>query len=181
MKIVNELLKKGKCVYTTELNIHVESVSKITLEIAEKILCGQNLDHFWPRMIGKKKGISKNPYRNIPQKVFNMRGRFIKLSGNVFIDYPLSCIVEVPVKNVKTIGSLLWHISQAYQEIYEEEKKSSSFTQAMGSVDKKGHQMICKRGKSNGKFGIWGHSLGDLWFEKITIYDNGNIILGIGS
>lgn len=75
-------------------------------------------------------------------------------SGQVIIDYPLSVVVILPVSSIKTIGGLLWVIAKAYKKIYK---------------------------NKIGTYGIWGHSIKDLVFENFKIYDNGNVILSIGS
>lgn len=77
------------------LNTHVESVSKMTLEMAERTLYAYD-------------GI----------KWFDE-----PLKGKAYLTYPLSVIAEVDI-DAKSIGQLLWQLAQAYKEIYSDEDKS---------------------------------------------------------
>lgn len=97
------------------------------------------------------------------------------LNGKAYITYPLSTVVEVEVKNVKQVGELLWLISKVYRDIYDEEDKSTE-------IDPKAkNKIVCNRITTNGTHGIWGHIIEDLWFESVTIHEDGNITFGIGS
>lgn len=76
------------------------------------------------------------------------------LTGEIRLTYPLGVDVYLKIKNCASVGGLLWDISQVYkEEIYKDPKR----------------------------YGIWGHSIGDLYFESITIFHNGSIELGMGS
>jgi hypothetical protein len=103
--------------------------------------------------------------------------RFLQrpLSGRIYTNYPLSVLVEIPVERITYVGELAWIIAKAYQKIYREEDKTSSI-----KADKAKPGMN-NRNKTNGTYGIWGHDFKDLYLEHISIYDNGNIIIGIGS
>ena len=77
----------------------------------------------------------------------------------VVLSYPLSCHVRVRVqpwkwgpRRVMTTGWLLWSCAQAYARIF----------------------------KSWKRYGVWGHGLGDLYFERVTILDD-QVQLFVGS
>lgn len=91
-----------------------------------------------------------------------------ELSGKFNITYPLEVVVEGSVEKVSTIGELLWKVAQMYDKIYKEEEETTSV--------EVGH-----RNQTNGKYGIWGHDIGDLVFEGVVVYDNGTIEFLIGS
>jgi len=85
-------------------------------------------------------------------------------SFRVIIDYPIEHPVLVKFDalkgvhnekefNCSNLGYVLWQISKAYIKIYEDYKT----------------------------WGVWGHSLHDLCYERITITKNGDIFLFIGS
>jgi hypothetical protein len=99
------------------------------------------------------------------------------LSGRIYTNYPLSVLVliDTPVERITYVGELAWIIAKAYQKIYREEDKTSSIKAG------KAKPGMYNRNKTNGTYGIWGHDFKDLYLEHISIYDNGNIIIGIGS
>ncbi len=80
----------------------------------------------------------------------------------MIIIYPLS--VEVRLSLEKKGGftrlDVFKNIYEAYKRIYEEEEKSVGDP---GSYDN-----LYNRKKSEGKYGIWGHYLGDLVIESVT-------------
>lgn len=80
------------------------------------------------------------------------------------ITYPLSVEVRLPLekKGGFTRLDVFKNIYEAYKRIYEEEEKSVGDP---GSYDN-----LYNRKKSEGKYGIWGHYLGDLVIESVT-YD----------
>jgi len=82
-------------------------------------------------------------------------GKYFKepITGEVKITYPLGVDVYLKIKNCKTVGELLWDVSQAYIKIY----------------------------KHPEKYRIWGHKMDDLYFERIEISRDGNVELGMGS
>jgi hypothetical protein len=78
----------------------------------------------------------------------------------ITLDYPLSRAVTITVKPYQIhgckfmdLGYVLWQIAKQYQRIYKEHKR----------------------------YGVWGHMLDDLWFERLTIDKNGQAELFIGS
>lgn len=78
-----------------------------------------------------------------------------EMEGTLYLAYPLSVVVK---KNIKydSLHSLINAIRSAYQEIYKDYNSSI-------------------------KYGIWGHSIYDLFIESITLYEEGLISVGIGS
>jgi len=145
MKIVNDPIRKGKFVNSYEVYGSVFHVAQTTEEIAAKIM-SSDTGQFLKK--GKK---------------------FISVTGKVYLQYPLGVTVELDVKKIKTIGSLLWHIAMAYKKIYEEEEKTTKIK--VIPIDERG---VCSnRNKTDGIYGIWGHDLIDLQFEKITLYNEG--------
>ena len=78
------------------------------------------------------------------------------------ITYPLSVDVSITLekKGGFTRLEVFKSIYEAYKRIYEEEEKSVGDP---GSYDN-----LYNRKKSEGKYGIWGHYLGDLVIESVT-------------
>jgi hypothetical protein len=73
------------------------------------------------------------------------------------INYPVSTTLEVKIPKAKSIADILIPIAKAYKDI------------------------IYKDIETENKYGVWGHSIQDLYFEKITINENGISKLSIGS
>lgn len=94
--------------------------------------------------------------------------------GKITLDYPLTTPYKMEVNEVKTVGELMWLISQAYVVIYETEDETAT---AMKEWD---DPNIINRGKTNGDYGIWGHSICELVIEEIEIKNN-KISVFIGS
>ncbi len=149
-KIVKEELNKSdKSNLKIDLDIHIQTISEIDKDTAIALIGG----------------VINGKY----EKYFNE-----PINGKFNITYPLKVIVEKELKNINSIGELLWEISQTYKKIYDEENKSTTISP--GYIPG-----MMNRNKTNGKYGIWGHDLGDLVFEGIEIYDNGTIDFFVGS
>ena len=82
----------------------------------------------------------------------------------MIITYPLSIEVYLPLENKGSFTRLdvFKSIYEAYKQIYEEEEK--------GVGDPGSYNNLYNRKKSEGKYGIWGHYLGDLVIESVS-YD----------
>lgn len=96
------------------------------------------------------------------------------VSGTIVLDYPLTNPYKMAVDGVKTVGELMWLIGQAYLAVYETEDRTASMVEAWEDPN------IVNRGKSNGYYGVWGHSMDELVLEEIEIKD-GKIEVFIGS
>ena len=103
---------------------------------------------------------------------------------NINIDYPLNNPVNFNFKSSKngfTRKQLILEISKKYNEIYNEEEKSAKVKTI--PIDKR--EGLINRNQTDGKYGIWGHDIGDLDLSTIEIYKTKegkiNIVLGIES
>lgn len=142
---------------TWSCNYNVCSVSELTLPQAIEFLSGRRgNDESWNWCRSNSKRLT------------------------VVLNYPMSRPVEVKIEPVgikygntrrggksflkeMNFGYVLWVLAQEYKKIYDLEHKT---------MDKK-----AKRGK----YGIWGHCLGDLYFEGLIIKKNGKTEALIGS
>lgn len=97
----------------------------------------------------------------------------------VIIDYPLTneYRFELESKNGFTRELLLKEISKNYYKLYDEEERSATIKTV--PVDKR--TTMYNRNQTNGKYGIWGHDIGDLVLSEILVYKgtNGQIILSL--
>lgn len=81
-----------------------------------------------------------------------------EVSADLFLSYPLEVVVRQPI-TFKSLYELITKIRDTYKEIYKEEEKTH-------------------------KFGIWGHSIYDLFIEGISIMegkDNPIVRVYVGS
>ena len=81
-----------------------------------------------------------------------------KIKADLLLSYPLEVVVKQTI-TFKSLYELITQIRNTYKEIYEEEKKTH-------------------------KYGIWGHSIYDLYIEGISIMegrDNPIIRVYVGS
>jgi hypothetical protein len=65
-----------------------------------------------------------------------------------------------------TKKQLILEISNKYNEIYNEEEKTAK-TKTI-PLDKR--EGLINRNQTNGKYGIWGHNIGDLDLSSIEVY-----------
>lgn len=97
------------------------------------------------------------------------------ITADLYINYPLSVVVKETI-TFNSLHSLIKAIRETYRKIYKEEEKSMTKIKLS--------KRLYNRGKSNGKYGIWGHSIYDLVIESIRILEgdpNPIIEVGIGS
>jgi len=87
----------------------------------------------------------------------------------VIIDYPLSTIYKFGLssKSGFTRVQLINEISKHYYQLYDEEERTATI-KTVPLKDRK----IYNRNKTNGKYGIWGHDIGDLVLDEIHVYKN---------
>ena len=87
----------------------------------------------------------------------------------VIIDYPLSTNYkfELISEDGFTRAQLIKEISKHYYQLYDEEEKTATIK----TVPLK-ERKIYNRNQTNGKYGIWGHDIGDLVLDEIHVYKN---------
>lgn len=116
---------------------------------------------------------SLNGLQNPDEKVID------KSYIRVLFDYPLETehiltLVPPDGKEYFTRASLGKAIALKYQEIYDEEEKTTelpveTLAQRMAKEGKECY--LINRAETNGNWGIWGHALGDLDLHTVS-YDN---------
>jgi hypothetical protein len=97
------------------------------------------------------------------------------------IDYPLNEIYKGKLTTSNkgfTRKELIVEISKRYHQIYEEEEATAK-TKTIPREKRKG---LINRNDTDGKYGIWGHDLSDLFMTGIEVYKTkeGKIILRLG-
>lgn len=85
-----------------------------------------------------------------------------EIEADLYVTYPLSVVVKNTIK-FNSLHKLIDCIRETYRQIYDEEEKS------MTKVEK--NENLYNRGSSDGKYGIWGHSIYDLVIEAIRILE----------
>jgi hypothetical protein len=97
----------------------------------------------------------------------------------ILIDYPLThehrFILES--KTGFTRAELLRAISEEYFKIFEIEEKSATIK----TIPVAKRTKLYNRNQTNGKFGIWGHDIGDLVLSEVLVYKtpDGEILLSL--
>jgi hypothetical protein len=89
-------------------------------------------------------------------------------SVTLVIDYPLEHRAFFEITTTQQGFSrkeLIEAISKRYHEVYEEESKTQT-------APTESSPTVMNRGRSNGKYGIWGHSISDLVLDSVSIYKN---------
>lgn len=102
-----------------------------------------------------------------------------EINGTLYLNYPFSVVVKEDVK-FKSLYELISEIRRVYKQVYELEE-STSKKAAMRMCDEDPNCSLINRNKTNGVIGIWGHSIGDLVIESITLYEGNLVRVGIGS
>jgi hypothetical protein len=102
----------------------------------------------------------------------------------LIFDYPLDSPVQFEIstsENGFSRKQLIREISKKYKEIYKEEETSATIK----TVPAEKREGLMNRNKTNGKYGIWGHDLGDLDLSTVEVYKKADdiiyIMLGIES
>ncbi|MEO8238025.1 MAG: hypothetical protein ABI793_16900 [Flavobacterium sp.] len=102
----------------------------------------------------------------------------------LIIDYPLNKPAGFLLKSSEkgfTKKQLTIEISKKYHEIYEVEEGSAK-TKTIPVEKREG---LINRNETDGKYGIWGHDIGDLDLSSVQVYKTKNgkvtILLGIES
>lgn len=155
------LVRRRDKVRVLDCDIHVETLLGMTLDQADRVLSvADHKSHNLHSIMLKKSDLAFK--KGKPMKVGVSYKRAVPDPPTLVadIDYPLSKTARVVVPPFKrhrgpaqSWGHFLWQIARAYDAIYKEWKK----------------------------WGVWGHALGDLWFEEIEVTRDGRVVLGIGS
>lgn len=86
------------------------------------------------------------------------------------IDYPLENVITVELRSDKKNGftraELILKISAEYKRIYREEEISAK-EKTIPIEEREG---VVNRNTTDGKYGIWGHDLGDLALSEIIVH-----------
>lgn len=89
----------------------------------------------------------------------------------LIIDYPLNKPAEFNLKSSKngfTKKQLVLEISKLYHEIYKSEEETAK-TKTIPLEKREG---LINRNETDGKYGVWGHDIGDLDLSGIEVYQS---------
>jgi hypothetical protein len=97
----------------------------------------------------------------------NHQKMIVDTSESIFIsfEYPLSRGVDLEFRNAKRpwrLEDLLDCVAEGYVKIYDEEDATRTLP-AQAPLD----SILVNRPRTDGKYGIWGHILNDLYIEGI--------------
>ena len=100
----------------------------------------------------------------------------------VTIDYPLTNPVTFEVPFFTGLHPVLNTICEKYREIYREEEETSSVEAGPVGQLNNSRVIIMNRRMTNGKYGIWGHDISELYIEKLELDTaKKELILYVGS
>lgn len=102
-----------------------------------------------------------------------------EIVGELYLCYPFSVVLKETVK-FSSLHELISEIRRTYQAAYELEK-TTSMKKAMPMYEEDPNSPFMNRNRTNGVIGIWGHDIGDLCIESITLYEGNLVRVGIGS
>lgn len=100
----------------------------------------------------------------------------------LILDYPVSTHYKAPIvtgEDGMTRIDLANQICKHYRKMYKEEDESTEIPAKLG-IEGANVPML-NRCRTNGKYGIWGHCIGDLVLCCADIHPNGNIEVGVDS
>lgn len=128
----------------------------------------ENWGDGWEKEIAEAKRLKKNENKVvlIPNQEFTLK-----------IDYPLSTPAKFKFKSGKkgiTTKQLIKKIREFYKKVYDEE--DSSANSGTGHIPG-----MLNRDFSDGKYGIWGHDIGDLVLVEAKVSNKNVITLGVDS
>jgi len=106
---------------------------------------------------------------DIPNLVNKDRVVIHDTAVQIIIDYPLNNPYAFHLSSATgfTPAMLLKAISQHYYLLYEEEEKTATIKTLPMEKRK-----MYNRNETNGKYGIWGHDIGDLVLDHANVYRN---------
>lgn len=120
----------------------------------------------------------------LPKNSFTPSDKYNKKLGTtvskIIITYPLSQNAEINISGVETLNDLLKDVVESYQKIYQMENESSP-KKAMIMCEEFPECSLINRNRTDGMFGIWGHTIEDLAIHTIYIYKDGSIKVGVDS
>lgn len=102
-----------------------------------------------------------------------------EIEAGLYLNYPFSVVVKDKIK-FSSLYELINEIRRVYKEAYILED-STSKKKAMPMYEEDPSCSMINRNKTNGVIGIWGHEIGDLIIESITLYEGNLVRVGIGS
>lgn len=93
------------------------------------------------------------------------------------IDYPVSKPVKSSLESGEgfTRRELILKISEHYHQMYKEEEETAN-TKTVPMEERTG---LINRNQTDGKYGIWGHDLGDLDLSGIDVYKSGDGVVSL--
>lgn len=95
----------------------------------------------------------------------------------LIIDYPLKKSVIFKLENDKGFSrkDLILAIQEKYKEIYKTEEETAKIK----TIPVNNREGLSNRNETNGKFGIWGHDLSDLYLTDIEVYKDDKDVVSL--
>ena len=153
MKIVEKKTNGENLIEKLRFNTHVESVSEINEKQATEIIYAKSGERYFDLVSDNEKIVKAAEWS--ADLDYTLPPECGLLKGKVYLNYPLSVIVEVEVE-VKSNGSLLWQIAKAYEKIYKWEEATTDVD--VVPIEERPDSDQCfsllNRNSTNGDYGI---------------------------
>jgi hypothetical protein len=101
------------------------------------------------------------------KNLINKKATVIKENNiTIIIDYPLSVSYKFELNSQSGFSrdQIVTEISNHYYQLYEEER-----TATIKTIPQKQRKFF-NGNETDGKYGIWGHDIGDLVLDEISVY-----------
>lgn len=102
-----------------------------------------------------------------------------EIIGELYLSYPFSVVIKDEIK-FSSLHELISEIRRVYHAAYSLEN-GTSIKKAMPMYEEDPNSPLINRNRTDGVIGIWGHDIGDLVIESITLYEGNLVRVGIGS
>lgn len=168
------LVEKENDAAQNELEIEGKQISKISFEVTANKKDFEDGIRPWVSI--------EKPESDLPNLINKSEIVISDKKITVIIDYPLTNEYRFDLISEKgfTREMLLVEISKHYYKLYAEEEKSATVKTV--PADKR---EMYNRNETNGKYGVWGHDIGDLLLTDIQVYKDSDekvtLVLGIDS
>ncbi|MGK9123898.1 hypothetical protein M1D52_07245 [Olivibacter sp. SA151] len=108
-----------------------------------------------------------SPEVNIPNLINKDEIVVLRNKVKVIIDYPLREASEFEIRSEDGFSreDLIIAISHLYHQIYNDEERTATIKTLPLE-----QRVIYNRNETNGKYGIWGHDIGDLVLTEIDVF-----------
>jgi len=157
----NQVIAKERATYEHKPQISGQLIKTINFEVRAPIADYDDGIQPWIRI--------DSPTVDLPNLINGQGPVILRNRVTVLIDYPLKRAFKFVIRSDKDKGfsreDLIKAISGVYHQLYEEEEQTAT-VKTLPMVERQ----MYNRNETNGKYGVWGHDIGDLVLTEISVY-----------